>query len=460
MKYVSTRGGVDGLEFQESLLTGLAPDGGLLIPEQIVDVGAELESWRGLSFVPFAQAVIAKFATDIDERTLNGLIADAYATFDCEDVVGWRTLGDVELLELFHGPTLAFKDVALQLLGRLFEYVLAREHRHLNILGATSGDTGSAAIAGVRGQPNIDIFILYPHGKVSALQEMQMTTVSDANVHCLAVRGNFDDCQALMKAAFNDPVFKQELSLGAINSVNWARVMAQIVYYGYAALRFDAPVSFCVPTGNFGNVFAAYLARRMGFPIDKLIVATNENDILARFFASGDYARGEVHFTLSPAMDIQVASNFERYLYYLTGGDTGKLNAFMRDFAHDAQASIDLGGATPDFHATAIDTAETLATIKRVYEESRYVLDPHSAVGVAAANKIRRTTEIDGPLVCVATAHPAKFPEAVARALPDVSVSHPTLQALQGLEQRRDVIDNDVAAVKDYMRTHARGFAS
>ena len=364
MKYCSTRGGVNGLSFTDSLLMGLAPDGGLLVPESIPDVCAHLEDWRQLNFVGLAQEVIALFADDIERPVLDDLVAQAYSSFDHEDVVGWERLGDVTLMELFHGPTLAFKDVALQLLGRLFEHVLAQRGEHLNILGATSGDTGSAAIAGVRGQANIDIFILYPHNKVSPLQELQMTTVADENVHCVAVDGSFDDCQSLMKSVFADLPFKAQYQLGAVNSVNWARVMAQIVYYGYASLRMPEAPIFSVPTGNFGNVFAAYLAREMGFPIHKLMVATNENDILARFFATGEYARGDVHFTLSPAMDIQVASNFERFLYYYFDKDTARLRDFMSVFQSTGRASVDAPPSSDIILATSVDAQQTLAAIR------------------------------------------------------------------------------------------------
>jgi threonine synthase len=450
MKYCSTRGGVQGLSFVDSLLTGLAPDGGLLVPETIPDVSSALEGWRELNYVQFAQEVIALFVDDIEQATLNRLIEDAYATFDHTDVVGWQTLGDVSLLELFHGPTLAFKDIALQLLGRLFEHVLAERGEHLNILGATSGDTGGAAIAGVRGQKNVDIFILYPHGKVSPLQERQMTTVPDDNVHCVAVRGSFDDCQSLMKEIFADLEFKRDFRLGAVNSVNWARVMAQIVYYGYASLRFDQPPAFCVPTGNFGNVFAAFIAQKMGFPIDRLLIATNENDILARFFATGEYARGKVHYTLSPAMDIQVASNFERFLYYYFDKDTARLNEFMTSFQDTGRASL---GEPPSIElmlATAVNTEQTLATVRDVYETHGYILDPHTAVGVAAAEVFR--DRVSAPLVCVATAHPAKFPEAVKRASPTADARHPSLDALVDLQPRTQVIDATVEAVKDIIR--------
>ncbi|MFM8354036.1 MAG: threonine synthase, partial [Gammaproteobacteria bacterium] len=321
MRYVSTRGQTPPMGFCDAVLTGLAPDGGLLLPETIPDVRDRLAHWRTLDYVGLARELIALYVDDIPRPVLDDLIIRAYATFDHPAVAPLVRVGDLHVLELFHGPTLAFKDVALQLLGRLFEYVLAERGEHLNILGATSGDTGSAAIAGVRGQRDIDIFIMYPEGRVSELQELQMTTVADANVHCLSVAGSFDDCQNLMKTLFGDLGFKRDYHLGAVNSVNWARVLAQVVYYAWASLQFPAgqPVRFAVPTGNFGNVFAGYVAKRMGLPVGQLLVATNENDILSVFFNTGVYARGPVRFTITPAMDIQVASNFERYLYFLLG---------------------------------------------------------------------------------------------------------------------------------------------
>ena len=451
MRYRSTRGGVEGVPFLDSLVMGLAPDGGLLVPERIPDVSAQLDQWRGLDFVTLAQRVIGLFCDDIETSTLNRLIAEAYASFDDPSVVRIESLDeDFRIVELFHGPTLAFKDVALQLLGRLFEYALALKGQHLNILGATSGDTGSAAIAGVRGQPNIDIFIMYPDRKVSRLQELQMTTVADGNVHCMAIDGSFDDCQSLMKELFSDLDAKDALQLGAVNSVNWARVLAQIVYYGYASLREDEAVSFCVPTGNFGNVFAGYFARAMGFPIDQLVVATNENDILARFFDSGEYARGDVHFTLSPAMDIQVASNFERFLFYYYDMDCQRLSGFMQEFAAHGRAGLGSKPADCGFIATAVDTQETLATITTTYRDYGYVLDPHTAVGVCARHKL--AADVSSRLICIATAHPAKFPEAVRQALPGVDVTHPALEKLKGLPERKVTLPASRAAVEQYLR--------
>lgn len=460
MRYISTRGQTDPMPFKEAVITGMAPDGGLLIPETIPDIRGDLPHWQGLGFIPFAQELIARFADDMPRETLDGLISRAYESFDHEEVVPFQALKgiagnhDVLVMELFHGPTLAFKDVALQLLGQLFEYILEERGEHLNILGATSGDTGSAAIAGVRGLPAVDVFIMFPQGRVSPLQERQMTTIEDANVHCLEVAGSFDDCQSLMKGLFADADAKANLSLGAVNSVNWARVLAQIVYYGYASLKFagSEPASFCVPTGNFGNVFAGYLAKRMGFPIDKLIIATNDNDILARFFRTGNYERGPVHHTTSPAMDIQVASNFERYLYYFFGEDSERLSEFMENFAETGQASVTGRPLTDDFLATTVTEADVAATIAQVYRDNGYVVDPHTAVGLAAAGRFN----VAGAQICAATAHPAKFPEAVNSAIGKAVASHPTLEALKDLATRKTLIPATTEAVRAFLDEHAR----
>jgi len=453
MRYVSTRGQTPPMGFSDAVLTGLAPDGGLLLPQTIPDVRDRLARWAQLNYVELARELIPLFVDDIPQAVLDDLIGKAYATFDHPDVVPLVALGELTVMELFHGPTLAFKDVALQFLGRLFEYVLAERGLHLNVLGATSGDTGSAAIAGVRGQKDIDIFIMYPRGRVSELQELQMTTVADANVHCLAVEGSFDDCQNLMKTLFGDLGFKAEYHLGAVNSVNWARVLAQVVYYGYASLKLgrSAPVRFCVPTGNFGNVFAGYVAKRMGFPVGQLLLATNENDILSVFFSTGVYQRGAVRFTITPAMDIQVASNFERYLYCLLGEDATALRTFMAAFARDGRAALSAPPGTVDFAATSVDVADTQATIRALYREHGYVADPHTAVGIAAALRFPSA----GPTVCIATAHPAKFPEAVDEAVGAPLARHERLECLRGLPSRVTAIPASLAAVRSYIETHA-----
>jgi threonine synthase len=456
MRYVSTRGRARPLGFQDVVIAGLADDGGLFLPERLPDVSERLDDWRGLSYVDLAAQLLPLFVDDIEPRTLRELLGRAYASFDAPDVTPLRRFDDLCVLELFHGPTLAFKDVALQLLGQLFEHILTDRGASLNILGSTSGDTGSAAIAGVRGKSAMSVFVMYPDGRTSPLQELQMTTVLDPNVHCLAIRGTFDDCQALMKEAFNDLEFKTRYRLGAVNSVNWARLMAQIVYYVYAALELDdggrRRVSFSVPTGNFGDVFAGYLALQMGLPIDRLICATNENDILSVFFNSGLYRRGKVRHTITPSMDIQVASNFERFLYLRMGRDSARLCAFMESFARDGEARLD-DGAPIDANivATAIDTGETRATIADVYDRYGYLVDPHTAVGIAAG----RQFAVDGPMVCLATAHPAKFPESVDAAVGAEVARHPALDALKDAPTRRTLLDPDLGAVKAFIAAHA-----
>ena len=450
MQYVSTRGATDALDFQDAVLTGLAPDGGLLVPAQIPDMTSELDGLASLDFVALAKQVLPHFIDDIPTPVLEDLVDDAYRTFTHPEVVHLEYAGDIPVVELFHGPTLAFKDIALQLLGRLFDHILRERGQRLNILGATSGDTGSAAIAGVRGRPSMDIFIMYPHGRISPLQELQMTTVTDDNVHCIAVEGSFDDCQRLMKSTFGDLDFKAGYALGAINSVNWARVLAQIVYYAYASLKLPGPVSFCVPTGNFGNIFAGYLARRMGFPIHRLILATNENDILSVFFRTGLYRRGQVQFTISPSMDIQVASNLERFLYYHLDESPAALHSFMDDFDRTGEARLPPPG-DDIFLSTAVDTPNTMAAIGQVYRQTGYVADPHTAVGLAAAQRI----DVPGTVACLATAHPAKFPQAVDEAVGKPVAQHPSLDALHAKPSRRTVIPAQIDAVKALIRDRA-----
>lgn len=450
MRYTSTRGGTAAMPFADAVLTGLAPDGGLLLPQQLPDIRSELRELAKLSYVELAEAIMGRFVADIPGDDLRRIIRTAYASFDHPEIAPLHKLSREHVLELFHGPTLAFKDIALQFLGPLFEYLLEQRDDTLNILGATSGDTGSAAIAGVRGRKRIRIFVMYPHERTSRLQELQMISVLDENVHNLAVRGSFDDCQAIMKEVFNDLPFKARYRLGAVNSVNWARVLAQVVYYFYAGLRVGKgePVTFSVPTGNFGDIFAGYVALRMGLPIERLILATNENDILSVFFNTGVYRRGEVQQTISPSMDIQVASNFERFLFYRFAGDTTRVRGFLDEFAAKGEASIADGRPIDDtIVATSVGTDETLATIRSVYEneQERYLLDPHTAVGVAAARRLGSRA----PVVCLATAHPAKFPEAIGRVLEPGLATHPRLSALATLPTRREVIDASVAKVKE-----------
>ncbi len=456
MNYVSTRGGVEPVPFQQAVLMGLADDGGLLIPEAIPDASGRLEAWRGLDYGRLAAAVMALFATDVPPDDLRALVDESYGEAFGGPVARTVRVGPVHVLELWHGPTLAFKDVALQFLGNLFAYILARTGDELNVLGATSGDTGSAAIYGCRGRERIEIFMMHPRGRVSPIQERQMTTVLDENVHNIAVEGSFDDCQRILKALAGDLEFKSRYSLGAVNSINWARVTAQIVYYFKGAFDVQEAsgaeaLSVAVPTGNFGDILAAWYAMKMGAPIRRLILATNENDILARFFNTGRYGRGEVHRTLSPAMDIQVASNFERYLYYRLGEDPARLRALMEAFRQEAALDVEPGPdgrVAPDFAAGVGTVEQCLGAIARYWREHDYLLDPHTAVGVAVGERLH---EGDGPLLCVATAHPAKFPEAVRRAVGEGAARHPRIDALMGLPTRCEVLPNDAEAVREHI---------
>lgn len=454
MNYISTRGGMEPIGFKEVVITGLAPDGGLIIPERIPDFSSMLDDWRDLSYEDLAFGILRPYV-DIPAPKLRELIERSYARFDSPDVAPLVARDDLYMLELFHGPTLAFKDIALQLLGNLFDHILDERRARLNILAATSGDTGSAAIEGVRGRGRVSIFVMHPKGRIAPLQERQMTTVLDENVFNLAVEGSFDDCQEIMKSIFCDTEFKLEHSLGSVNSVNWARVLAQIVYYFHAFLQLrrrgvEAPLQFAVPTGNFGDILAGYYAARMGLPIARLILATNENNILARFFNSGEYRRGDVARTISPAMDIQVASNFERYLYYRLDCDAARVRALMNDFRNTGGISVPALRSRADegiFAAGTADTAETLETIRRMDSECGYVPDPHTAVGIAVGRRLR---DPELPLVCLATAHPAKFSPAIEDAL-GRSVRHPILDHLADLPARQDDLPAEREAVEDYI---------
>jgi len=461
VRYVSTRGEAPTLDFADVLLTGLARDGGLYLPETWPQL--DLDALKGKSYPDVAAAVMLPFvAGSIPEADFRKLVDAAYATFAHKEVAPLRQLGPCDwVMELFHGPTLAFKDVALQLLGRLFDYELGRRGSRTLIVGATSGDTGSAAIEACRGSAAIDIFILHPLGRVSEVQRRQMTTVLDQNVHNIAIEGTFDDAQAMVKALFNDHGFRDRYSLSAINSINWARVMAQIVYYVTAALALGAParkVSFSVPTGNFGDVFAGYAAKKMGVPIDRLIVATNRNDILARFLASGEYRMDDVAPTMSPSMDIQVASNFERLLFDVFERDGARVRAALDSLTQSrgfAVSPAELARARADFDGARVDEDATLATMAQVRAEAGFLIDPHGAVGVAAAR--RRQVDPDVPMVTLATAHPAKFGAAVARATGEEPALPPRMADLLAREERYTVLPNDLAAVRAHIAARVGG---
>jgi len=464
MKYLSTRGNVSPIGFKEAVMMGLATDGGLLLPESLPQAAeSEIAGWRDLAYQELALAVVARFVDDIPAADLKNLISRSYATFSHPEIAPVVGVDDLFILELFHGPTLAFKDVALQLLGNLFEYILHERQERMNILGATSGDTGSAAIYGVRGKERINIFILHPYKRVSPVQELQMTTVLDANVFNIAIRGTFDDGQSIVKAIFNDIEFKSRHGLGAVNSINWARILAQVVYYISAWLKVSAAtgideIDFAVPTGNFGDIFAGYVARRLlgGRRIRRLILATNENDLLARFVCRGDYSLGKVVQTSSPSMDIQVASNFERYLYYLYGEDPRRVSRSMEELAASRSLSFSQSEqqqVSKDFAAASVNEQETLQTIRACHEHTGYVLDPHTAVGVAAARRLR-TAGV--PVVALATAHPAKFGDAVAQAIGSPVALPPQLADLSARKAKCEILAADVTAVKNFVAAHAR----
>ena len=462
MKYISTRGGCAPQSFTDTVLTGLAPDGGLFVPERVPSYSpAEIASWRGLDYPQLAQRVMTPFVGgEVSEADLERIIRQSYRDFRHRAIAPLVQTGHNEwVLELFHGPTLAFKDFALQFLGNLLDHLLEQRGQKVVILGATSGDTGSAAIEGCRRCRNLDIFILHPHNRVSEVQRRQMTTVLADNIHNIAIEGNFDDCQRLVKASFAAQSFLPAgRQLVAVNSINWARIMAQIVYYFWAALALGAPerrVSFSVPTGNFGDIFAGYLAHRMGLPVRQLIIATNANDILHRCISGNDYSRQPLQHTLSPSMDIMISSNFERLLFDLYERDGKALAALMAGFEAGATA-LDprvLGQARTLFSSQRVDDAETVATIRAEYAASEYLLDPHSAIGVAAARRCRRDAET--PVVCLATAHPAKFPDAVQQAgYPGAPPLPHHMADLFARAERCQVLPDDLGALHRHIADH------
>ncbi|WP_426169009.1 threonine synthase [Sandarakinorhabdus sp. DWP1-3-1] len=461
MRYISTRGAAPVLDFEGVTLAGLASDGGLYVPETWPRFGkTAIAGMAGMSYVETALRVCAPFVGPaMAEAELRDLLTRAYAGFDHAAVTPLVQLDQRHwLLELFHGPTLAFKDVAMQALGLFFEAFLARSGRHVTIVGATSGDTGSAAINALAGRDGVEVFMLHPQGRVSDVQRRQMTTVLAPNIHNIAIEGNFDDAQALVKAMFNDRDFAGRFSLSAVNSINWARLMLQVVYYFYTAVRLGAPehpVSFSVPTGNFGDVFAGYVARQMGLPIDRLIVATNENDILHRALTLGDYSAGVVKPTASPSMDIQVSSNFERLLFDLAGRDGSATAAMMRGFESARALSISAGqraGAALAFDSARIDSDTMAQTIRWARDKCGQVIDPHTAIGLAAA----RACGAPAPVVTLATAHPAKFPDAVERAC-GIRPALPTrVQGLFDREERYVTLPAELAAIEAYIAELAR----
>ncbi|WP_135468260.1 threonine synthase [Crenalkalicoccus roseus] len=464
MRYLSTRGQAPPRDFEGVLLAGLAEDGGLFVPEAWPELSAgEWRALRGLPYAELAARLIHRFTGNtLSLEALRAMAEGAYGGFGHPAVAPLVQLDHRRfVLELFHGPTLAFKDMALQLLGRLFDQVLERRGERITIVGATSGDTGSAAIEACRDRAAVDIVILHPLGRTSEVQRRQMTTVLSPNVRNIAIEGDFDTCQDLVKAMFNDAPFRAEMRLAAVNSINWARIAAQIPYYAAAALALgapDRPVAFSVPTGNFGNVLAAWAVRRMGLPVARLIVGSNRNDILARFLAANDMSARPVEPSLSPSMDIQVSSNFERLLFELLGRDGAATAAAMRRFRAEGRMPVPDAAwreATALFRGFTLDDEGTLAEIRRLWERAGYLADPHTAIGTAAARALAPEDPAI-PVVAAATAHPAKFPEAVERATGRRPPLPPRLADLYEREERFEVLPPDLGRIETAVRSHAR----
>ncbi len=454
MKYISTRGNAPILDFDDVVLTGLARDGGLYVPEYIPTLTpAQLDAMATQSYEDIAFTVMRPFIGGrLDDAALRALIAKTYGTFDHAAIAPLVQLDQhLWLLELFHGPTLAFKDYALQFLGHLFDAILAKRGQRICVVGATSGDTGSAALAACANKSAVDIVILHPHGRVSDVQRRQMTSIIAPNVHNIAIKGTFDDGQDIVKALFNDLPFRDRVGLAAINSINWARVLAQVVYYVVAAVRLGAPhrpVSFAVPTGNFGNVYAAYVARQMGVPMTTLAIGTNKNDILHRFFTTGTMKIDQVDPSLSPSMDIQVSSNVERYLFDLKRRDGKNVAATMAMFRQAGEFSLSAdehARAQATFTSARLDDESTLQVMRDTYARSGYTLDPHTAIGVGAAH------DVQGTVIALACAHPAKFPDAVQKALGEFPAMPTRLKPVMEAEERYTVMENSVEAVKEYV---------
>lgn len=462
MKYVSTRGIAPKLGFQDALLAGLARDGGLYIPETWPTLSQEdIRSMAGKPYAETAKKVLAPFVEgEIPKDAFHKMVDEAYASFHHPAVAPLVQIDDNHwVMELFHGPTLAFKDVAMQLLARLMDFVLAERGQKATIVGATSGDTGGAAIEAFRGRENTDIFILFPKGKVSPVQQRQMTTVADANVHCLAIEGDFDDCQALVKDMFNHLEFRDRLQLSGVNSINWGRIMAQVVYYFTTATALGAPdreISFTVPTGNFGDIFAGYVAKRMGLPIKDLVIATNQNDILARTLSTSRYETAGTSPSISPSMDIQVSSNFERLLFDASNRDASVIRNQMASLKQSGSFDVSadtMKNISNEFFAGACNEQETSEKIKMSLQDCSYLVDPHTAVGLHVAEQY---LSAETPMVTLATAHPAKFPDAVKAA----SGIYPDLPARMGdmmeREEHMSVLPNDIAKLEAFIEEHSR----
>ena len=452
MRYVSTRDNSKEYSFEDVFIKGLADEGGLYVPKSLKKYSIqELSGLKKLDYIELSTEIINQFSSDfISKDKLLSLIKKSYSSFREEEVIKISNLGKIKLLELFHGPTLAFKDIAMQFIGNLYEYYLSKNEKKINIVVATSGDTGAAAIDAIKGKSNLNIFVLHPNNKISHVQRKLMTTVEEKNVFNIAIDGNFDDCQNIVKQMFSDLDFSKSINMSGVNSINWARIIAQTVYYFYSYFKLGKEsISFSVPTGNFGDVFAGYLAKKMGLPIDKLIVATNENDILHRAISKGDYISKEVKETSSPSMDIQLASNFERLIYYVNNCDSKKTSEIMQKVKQNSyqieKNNLDI--IQKDFLSESCNEEETLEIIKKNYEENNIVLDPHTAIGVGAAKKLSLND-----CVVLSTAHPCKFPDATNIAINKHEELPEELQHVLNKKENFQILKNNTEEVKNFIK--------
>ena len=454
MNYVSTRNNKNELNFKDVFIKGLADDGGLFVPKNVKSLNSEdLDKLRNLSYNDLACEILNLFCSDfINKKDLKTIITKSYSTFREKEVVKISNLGNIKLLELYHGPTLAFKDIAMQFIGNLYDYYLSKNNDFLNVVVATSGDTGAAAIDAIKGKNNMNIFVLHPNNKISKVQRKLMTTGNEKNVFNIAIDGNFDDCQNLVKAMFSDLEFSKSIKMTGVNSINWARIIAQAVYYFYTCFKLNSskPISFSVPTGNFGDVFAGYLAKKMGLPIDKLIVATNQNDILHRAISKGEYISKKVEQTISPSMDIQLASNFERLIYYINNSNSEITAEIMKKIKENVYQidKINLESIQKDFVSESCNENENLDIIKKYYEKDNVILDPHTAVGVGVANKLSLND-----CVVLSTAHPCKFPDATENAIKKHENLPKELEHVLNKDENFEVLKNDIEVVKNFVKS-------
>ena len=453
MNYFSTRDKSLEFSFKDIFLRGLAPDGGLFLPFEIKKYSkSEIKDLSKLSYVELATEIIFNFCKkDIEQDQLQTLIEKAYGNFKNKEVVNLKKVGDINLLELYHGPTLAFKDIAMQVIGNMYDHLQVASDKKVNIVVATSGDTGSAAIAALNDRKNINVFVLHPYNKISNIQRKIMTTIGSSNVYNIAVRGSFDDCQKIVKDMFNENKFRETINMSGVNSINWARIICQIVYYFYAAFKFNnKKISFAVPTGNFGDIYAGYIAKKMGLEIDKLIVATNENNILQRVINTGEYKPDQVKPSFSPSMDIQISSNFERLLFDIVGEDDRRVSLLMNDLSSKGFFQLSKEELTiikKDFFAEKINDKDTLSIIKEIYSKSNFILDPHTATAVGAAKKTSNLSET----VVLGTAHPYKFLETVKMATGKEVQSPIQLSKIVDKEEKYDILENDILKIKNYI---------